>query len=139
MAPEEETSQVSAPPSGEKALSVLNKATNFRKKLTTTKRKLPSLDDEQKDKIRTELIHEFTNILKLYKNKTTRKKYIRRLNGLRTVFNQSLNKLNGTTRQRKRKTRVKKAKSISEGEMPEMPSSQYEEESSQMPPESTEM
>jgi hypothetical protein len=61
------------------------------------------------------------------------------LNGLRTVFNQSLNKLNGTTRQRKRKTRVKKAKSISEGEMPEMPSSQYEEESSQMPPESTEM
>lgn len=129
---EMEKETVSKPPSGEKTLSVLNKATNFRKKLTTTKRKLPSLDDEQKDKIRNELIHEYTNILKLYKNKTTRKKYIRRLNGLRTVFNQSLNKLNGTTRQRKRKTRVKKAKT--EEEIPQIPSSQYEEESSQMPP-----
>ena len=130
---ESESSDISTPPSGTKALSVLNKATNFRKKLTTTKRKLPSLDDEQKDKIRNELVHEFTNILKLYKNKTTRKKYIRRLNGLRTVFNQSLNKLNGTTRQRKRKTRGKKAKS--DEEMPqEMPSSQNEEEGSQMPP-----
>ena len=129
---EMEKESVSKTPSGEKVLSVLNKATNFRKKLTTTKRKLPSLDDEQKDKIRNELIHEYTNILKLYKNKTTRKKYIRRLNGLRTVFNQSLNKLNGTTRQRKRKTRVKKVKA--DEEMSQMPSSQYEEESPQMPP-----
>ena len=122
----------SKPPSGEKTLAVLNKATNFRKKLTTTKRKLPSLDDEEKDKIRNELIHEYTNILKLYKNKTTRKKYIRRLNGLRTVFNQSLNKLNGTTRQRKRKTRVKKTKT--DEEMVQTQTSQYEEDSSQMPP-----
>ena len=93
---------------------------------------MPSLDDEEKDKIRNELIHEYTNILKLYKNKTTRKKYIRRLNGLRTVFNQSLNKLNGTTRQRKRKTRVKKTKT--DEEMVQMQPSQYEEDSSQMPP-----
>jgi hypothetical protein len=137
---ESETSEVSVPPSGEKALSVLKKATNFRKKLTTTKRKLPSLDDADKDKIRTELIHEFTNILKLYKNKTTRKKYIRRLNGLRTVFNQSLNKLNGTTRQRKRKTKARKAKSISEEEeeMSQM-SSPTDEEVSQMPADTNEM
>ena len=137
---ESETSEVSVPPSGEKALSVLKKATNFRKKLTTTKRKLPSLDDADKDKIRTELIHEFTNILKLYKNKTTRKKYIRRLNGLRTVFNQSLNKLNGTTRQRKRKTKARKAKSIpeEEEEMSQM-SSPTDEEVSQMPADTNEM
>ena len=140
---ESETSEVSVPPSGEKALSVLKKATNFRKKLTTTKRKLPSLDDADKDKIRTELIHEFTNILKLYKNKTTRKKYIRRLNGLRTVFNQSLNKLNGTTRQRKRKTKARKAKSIpeEEEEMSQMSqmSSPTDEEVSQMPADTNEM
>ena len=137
---ESESSDISTPPSGTKALSVLNKATNFRKKLTTTKRKLPSLDDADKDKIRTELIHEFTNILKLYKNKTTRKKYIRRLNGLRTVFNQSLNKLNGTTRQRKRKTKARKAKSISEEEeeMSQM-SSPTDEEVSQMPADTNEM
>ena len=142
MEMESETSEVSVPPSGEKALSVLKKATNFRKKLTTTKRKLPSLDDADKDKIRTELIHEFTNILKLYKNKTTRKKYIRRLNGLRTVFNQSLNKLNGTTRQRKRKTKVRKAKSIpEEEEMSQMSqmSSPTDEEVSQMPADTNEM
>jgi hypothetical protein len=136
---ESETSEVSVPPSGEKALSVLKKATNFRKKLTTTKRKLPSLDDADKDKIRTELIHEFTNILKLYKNKTTRKKYIRRLNGLRTVFNQSLNKLNGTTRQRKRKTKARKAKSIPEEEEMSQMSSPTDEEVSQMPADTNEM
>ena len=72
------------------------------------------MDDSQKDKIRNELLKEFGNVLKLYKNKVTRKKYIRRLNGLRTVFNQSLNKLNGTTRQRKRKTRVKKESMMEE-------------------------
>jgi len=104
-----ESSEISSVPSS-KAITVLNKASNFRKKLTTTKRKLPSLDDAQKDKIRNELITEFGNILKLYKNKNTRKKYIRRLNGLRTVFNQSLNKLNGITRHRKRKTGTRKSK-----------------------------
>ena len=104
-----ESSEISNVPSS-KAITVLNKASNFRKKLTTTKRKLPSLDDAQKDKIRNELITEFGNILKLYKNKNTRKKYIRRLNGLRTVFNQSLNKLNGVTRHRKRRTGTRKSK-----------------------------
>jgi hypothetical protein len=88
-----------------RAQVVLKKASNFRQKLTKTKRKLASLDDSQKEKIRSELINEFVGILKLYKHKTTRKKYIRRLNGLRTAFNQSLNKLNGTTRQRRRKSK----------------------------------
>ena len=88
-----------------RAQAVLKKASNFRQKLTKTKRKLASLDDSQKEKIRSELINEFVGILKLYKHKTTRKKYIRRLNGLRTAFNQSLNKLNGTTRQRRRKSK----------------------------------
>jgi len=88
-----------------RAQAVLKKASNFRQKLTKTKRKLASLDDSQKEKIRSELVNEFVSILKLYKHKTTRKKYIRRLNGLRTAFNQSLNKLNGTTRQRKRKSK----------------------------------
>ena len=120
MEEEQQSETSSAPVSNSKALSVLNKASNFRKKLTTTKRKLPSLDDAHKDKIRNELIAEFGNILKLYKNKTTRKKYIRRLNGLRTVFNQSLNKLNGTTRHRKRKTRVSKSKKSAEEEEPMM-------------------
>ena len=88
-----------------KAQAVLKKASNFRQKLTKTKRKFASLDDSQKEKIRSELVNEFVNVLKLYKHKTTRKKYIRRLNGLRTAFNQSLNKLNGTTRQRRRKSK----------------------------------
>jgi hypothetical protein len=88
-----------------RAQAVLKKASNFRQKLTKTKRKLASLDDSRKEKIRSELVNEFVSILKLYKHKTTRKKYIRRLNGLRTAFNQSLNKLNGTTRQRKRKSK----------------------------------
>jgi hypothetical protein len=105
--PEEETKEesVTSETKPEKAQLVLKKASNFRQKLTKTKRKLASLDDSQKDKIRSDLVNEFVSILKLYKHKTTRKKYIRRLNGLRTTFNQSLNKLNGTTRQRRRKSK----------------------------------
>jgi hypothetical protein len=120
----EEDESVISETKPEKAQIVLKKASNFRQKLTKTKRKLTSLDDSQKEKIRNDLVNEFVSILKLYKHKTTRKKYIRRLNGLRTAFNQSLNKLNGTTRQRRRKSKKQQAvyseeAPMSEEEVPE--------------------
>lgn len=97
-----------------KTQNVLKKASNFRQRLTKTKRKMASLDDSQKEKITNEIVNEFVNILKLYKHKITRKKYIRKLNGLRTTFNQSLNKLNGTTRQRRRKSKKQQMENYSE-------------------------
>jgi hypothetical protein len=117
----------------EKAQSVLKKASNFRQKLTKTKRKLASLDDSQKEKIRSDLVNEFVSILKLYKHKTTRKKYIRRLNGLRTAFNQSLNKLNGTTRQRRRKSKKQQPVVYSQDTNPEPEEASSEEEPSGNP------
>lgn len=136
---EEASASASAPPSGEEASAppsgeeeslegseqdmsetkpvvkdevVLESATNFRKKLKNTKKRLPSMDDEQKDEIRNGVIREFINVLKISKKQTTRKKHGRRINNLRNVFHETLNLLNGTSKRRpKRKSRKQKQES----------------------------
>jgi hypothetical protein len=92
----------------EKDKKVVDEAATFRKKLTTTKKRLPSMDDRQKDEIRHGVIREFINILKISKRATTRKKLGRRINNLRGVFNETLDIINGTAKKRQRKRKTKK-------------------------------
>jgi hypothetical protein len=94
---EEETSVT---PSIEKDKSLLDKASKTRTKYNRTKKRLASLDDSEKDAIRNEVITEFINVLKITKRKASRKKFARRINGLRTDFHQALNLLNGTNKKR---------------------------------------
>ena len=95
---EEEESSVT--PSIEKDKGVLDKASKTRTKYNRTKKRLASLDDSEKDAIRNEVITEFINVLKITKRKASRKKFARRINGLRTDFHQALNLLNGTNKKR---------------------------------------
>jgi hypothetical protein len=93
--------------------SVLDKASKMRTKYNRTKKRLASLDDNEKDVIRNEVITEFINVLRISKKKATRKKFARRLNGLRNDFHQALNLLNGTTKKRPgRKSRKQPASAI---------------------------
>jgi len=92
----------------EKDKKVVDDAATFRKKLTTTKKRFPSMDDRQKDEIRHGVIREFINILKISKRATTRKKLGRRINNLRGVFNETLDIINGTAKKRQRKRKTKK-------------------------------
>ena len=92
----------------EKDKKVVDEAATFRKKLTTTKKRLPSMNDHQKDEIRNGVIREFINILKISKRATTRKKLGRRINNLRGVFNETLDMINGTAKKRQRKRKTKK-------------------------------
>jgi hypothetical protein len=92
----------------DKDKKVVDEAATFRKKLTNTKKRLPSMDDNQKDEIRNGVIREFMNILKISKRATTRKKLGRRINNLRGVFNETLDMLNGTAKKRPRKRKTKK-------------------------------
>ena len=80
--------------------SVLDKASKTRTKYNRTKKRLASLDDSEKDAIRNEVITEFINVLKITKRKASRKKFARRINGLRSDFHQALNLLNGTNKKR---------------------------------------
>lgn len=79
---------------------VLDKASKTRTKYNRTKKRLATLDDSEKDAIRNEVITEFINVLKVSKRKASRKKFARRLNGLRNDFHQALNLLNGTSKRR---------------------------------------
>ena len=88
---------------------ILKDATNYRKKIAQTKKKLPTMDDHKKDEIRNGVIREFINILKISKHATTRKKYGRKINNMRNAFHDTLNLLNGTAKRRpKRKSRKQK-------------------------------
>ena len=90
---------------------ILKEAGNFRKnkKLKSLKKRLPTMDDDEKDEIRNGVIKEFIRVLKVSKPATTRKKHGRKLNGLRNSFHESLNLLNGTSKRRpKRKSRKQK-------------------------------
>jgi hypothetical protein len=108
--PESEGSVVEQPA---KDKGVLDKASKTRTKYNRTKKRLASLDDDEKDEIRNEVITEFMNILRISKKKATRKKFARRLNGLRNDFHQALNLLNGTTKKRPgRKSRKQPASAI---------------------------
>jgi hypothetical protein len=90
----------------ERANIILKEAGNFRKKLSTLKKRLPSMDDHTKDEIRNGVIREFIRVLKISKPQSTRKKFGRRINNLRNVFHNSLNTLNGTSKKRsKRRTK----------------------------------
>ena len=93
----------------ERAEVILKEAGNFRKKLSTLKKRLPTLDDDEKDQIRNGVIRELINVLKISKPMHTRKRFGRRLNNLRNVFHDSLNLLNGTSKKRpRRKSRKQK-------------------------------
>ena len=88
---------------------ILKDATNYKKKIAQTKKKLPTMDDHKKDEIRNGVIREFINILKISKHATTRKKYGRKINNMRNAFHETLNLLNGTSKRRpKRKSRKQK-------------------------------
>lgn len=107
--PIEEEQPIEQPKQLERAESILKEAGNFRKKLKTLKKRLPLLDDEEKDQIRNGVIREFINILKISKPEHTRKRFGRRINNLRNVFHDSLNVLNGTAKKRpRRKSRKQK-------------------------------
>ena len=92
----------------DKDKKTVDEAATFRKKLTNTKKRLPTMDDHQKDEIRNGVITEFINILKISKRATTRKKLGRRINNLRGVFNETLDMLNGTAKKRAKKRKTKK-------------------------------
>jgi hypothetical protein len=93
----------------ERAESILKEAGNFRKKLKTLKKRLPLLDDDEKDQIRNGVIREFINVLKISKPEHTRKRFGRRINNLRNIFHDSLNVLNGTAKKHpRRKSRKQK-------------------------------
>jgi hypothetical protein len=92
----------------DKDKKMVDEAGSFRRKLTNTKKRLPTMDDHQKDEIRNGVINEFINILKISKRATTRKKLGRRINNLRNVFNETLDLLNGTAKKRPRKRKTKK-------------------------------
>ena len=112
-APASEEKPVQESRQTEKVDNVLRQAGNFRKKLNTLKKRLPYMDDSEKDEIRNGVIHEFINVLKISKPTSTRKRFGRRLNGLRNSFHESLNLLNGTSKKRpKRKSRKQKVESI---------------------------
>ena len=97
----------------EKVDIILRQAGNFRKKLNTLKKRLPYMDDSEKDEIRNGVIHELISVLKISKPTSTRKRFGRRLNGLRNSFHESLNLLNGTSKKRpKRKSRKQKVEFI---------------------------
>ena len=87
----------------ERVEGILKDAGNFRKKLKTLKKRLPLLDDDEKEHIRNGVIREFINVLKISKPAHTIKRFGRRLNNLRNAFNDSLNVLNGTAKKRPRK------------------------------------
>ena len=92
----------------DKDKKVVDEAAIFRRKLNATRKRLPTLDEHQKDEIRHNVINEFINILKISKRTTTRKKLGRRINNLRGVFNETLDLLNGTAKKRQRKRKTKK-------------------------------
>jgi hypothetical protein len=92
----------------DKDKKMVDEAASFRKKLTNTKKRLPIMDDHQKDEIRNGVINEFINILKISKRATTRKKLGRRINNLRNVFNETLDLLNGTAKKHPKKRKTKK-------------------------------
>jgi hypothetical protein len=92
----------------DKDKKMVDEAASFRKKLTNTKKRLPTMDDHQKDEIRNGVINEFINILKISKRATTRKKLGRRINNLRNVFNETLDLLNGTAKKHPKKRKTKK-------------------------------
>jgi hypothetical protein len=94
----------------DKDKQVVDEAAVFRRKLTNTKKRLPTMDDHQKDEIRNGVIREFMNILKISKRATTRKKLGRRINNLRAVFNETLDVLNGTAKKHPKKRKTKKQK-----------------------------
>ena len=117
--PEEEAApSVEEEPLGEPVVSeskqmdkdkkMVDEAASFRRKLTNTKKRLPTMDDHQKDEIRNGVINEFINILKISKRATTRKKLGRRINNLRNVFNETLDLLNGTAKKHPKKRKTKK-------------------------------
>ena len=119
MVQEEEASpSVEEEPLGEPVVSeskqmdkdkkMVDEAASFRRKLTNTKKRLPTMDDHQKDEIRNGVINEFINILKISKRATTRKKLGRRINNLRNVFNETLDLLNGTAKKHPKKRKTKK-------------------------------
>ena len=115
---EEATPSVEEEPLGEPVVSeskqmdkdkkMVDEAASFRRKLTNTKKRLPTMDDHQKDEIRNGVINEFINILKISKRATTRKKLGRRINNLRNVFNETLDLLNGTAKKHPKKRKTKK-------------------------------
>jgi len=108
-APSDESMGESQP--SERVDIILKEAGNFRKnkKLKSLKKRLPTMDDDEKDEIRNGVIKEFIRVLKVSKPATTRKKHGRKLNGLRNSFHESLNLLNGTSKRRpKRKSRKQK-------------------------------
>ena len=92
----------------DKDKKMVDEAASFRRKLTNTKKRLPTMDDHQKDEIRNGVINEFINILKISKRATTRKKLGRRINNLRNVFNETLDLLNGTAKKHPKKRKTKK-------------------------------
>jgi hypothetical protein len=97
----------------ERANVILKEAGNFRKKLSTLKKRLPSMDDHTKDEIRNGVIREFIRVLKISKPQATRKKFGRRINNLRNVFHNSLNTLNGISKKRsKRRTKKQNIESL---------------------------
>ena len=123
ISPEESPEEEAAPsveeePLGEPVVSeskqmdkdkkMVDEAASFRRKLTNTKKRLPTMDDHQKDEIRNGVINEFINILKISKRATTRKKLGRRINNLRNVFNETLDLLNGTAKKHPKKRKTKK-------------------------------
>jgi hypothetical protein len=113
VAPSEEGEPLEEPVVSEskqmdKDKKMVDEAASFRRKLTNTKKRLPTMDDHQKDEIRNGVINEFINILKISKRATTRKKMGRRINNLRNVFNETLDLLNGTAKKRPRKRKTKK-------------------------------
>jgi len=111
VSPEEKPVQESR--QTEKVDIILRQAGNFRKKLNTLKKRLPYMDDSEKDEIRNGVIHELISVLKISKPTSTRKRFGRRLNGLRNSFHESLNLLNGTSKKRpKRKSRKQKVEFI---------------------------
>ena len=92
----------------DKDKKMVDEAASFRRKLTNTKKRLPTMDDHQKDEIRNGVINEFINILKISKRATTRKKLGRRINNLRNFFNETLDLLNGTAKKHPKKRKTKK-------------------------------
>jgi hypothetical protein len=113
VAPSEEGEPLEEPVVSEskqmdKDKKMVDEAASFRRKLTNTKKRLPTMDDHQKDEIRNGVITEFINILKISKRATTRKKLGRRINNLRNVFNETLDLLNGTAKKHPKKRKTKK-------------------------------
>jgi hypothetical protein len=98
----------------DKDKKMVDEAASFRRKLTNTKKRLPTMDDHQKDEIRNGVINEFINILKISKRATTRKKLGRRINNLRNVFNETLDLLNGTAKKNTQKREKTKKQVLSE-------------------------